>query len=164
MVNLAMNFLNPQIPQKKPEMKKHTSLLITMVCALIAFSIGCAATQTDLVQEGVVSIIRLPENKTHVQSAHVYRTNGDITISGNIKFRSPHRGYHQGNVDITILNPDDSIRVKTTAPTRHRHKRRIDNMPPSYFVRIPVVPSEGSIIQVIYHGGGVKRECTTTQM
>ncbi len=141
-------------------MKTHKSLLIVMLCVSTAFVNGCATTRVDLVKEGSVTIIPLQTAKTRVPSAHVYRGNGDITISGNIAFRPPYRGNRQGHVDITILNPDDSILMKTTAPTRHRHRQRIDNRPSSYFARIPVVPSEGSKVQVVYHPGGVKPKCS----
>ncbi len=141
-------------------MKSKPFFSIIMLLAFSIFITGCATTQTDLAKNGIVTVTRLSSNHARIHTTHVSKRNDSVRISGHVKFANSFRASRQGHVDITIINPDSSILTKTTAATRHAHRPRNDNRPSPYSVTIPLVIPKGSEIQVIYHAGGVKPECT----
>lgn len=121
------------------------------ICIIVIALSGCASHKVNLVDEGVVSIERLPSKGVYISRAYAYKEGVDLVVSGRVKRSRSVASPSGGHVDIAILSSDRKI-IKTTSTSYTPRIIRRKGARESFFTaRIPMVPPAGAVVAVVYH-------------
>lgn len=129
-----------------------TVFFTVALCGIaLLFASGCAATRTNLVENGAVSLELAPGERIFVDRAYAFEQNNELIVSGRVK-RRRSEGIGGGDVKIVVISPTGAVLSATVAPYYPRIIPREGARESTFIARIPVVPPRGSTIHVKYRG------------
>lgn len=117
----------------------------------LLFASGCAATRTNLVENGAVSLELASGERIIVDRAYAFEQNNELIVSGRVK-RRHSEGLGGGDVEIVVISPAGAVIGGTIVPYYPRIIPREGARESTFIARIPEVPPRGSTIQVKYRG------------
>ena len=118
------------------------------------FLTGCAPNRVNLVDNGTVSIERIPSGGIYISKVRVNQEGNEFVVTGRVK-RSDHSPLCSGHVYVAIMSPEGKILEQVSTyysprfiPRKRDHRRLHGSR---FEVRLPFIPPAGSKIRVAYH-------------
>ncbi len=94
----------------------NTVFFPAVLCGVaLLFVSGCAATRTNLVENGAVSLELAPGERIFVGRAYAFERNNELIVSGRVK-RRHSEGIGGGGVKIVVISPEGTVLGATVVP------------------------------------------------
>jgi len=119
------------------------------VCFVIS---SCASSHLNLVENGTVTIERIPYEGCYISKVNAIEDDGELVISGRVKRRSL-LSISRGHIDIAIINSEGKVlkELSTLYTPQYIPAKRIHTREARFKVRLPNIPYKGNKIRVAYH-------------
>jgi hypothetical protein len=93
-----------------------TSFAWSVLLALGALSVGCAAKRIDLSETGAVKAEKVPSKLVQIPWVVVTQEEGGIAVSGVVRRWPSSRAVIAGHVDVTVLDESGQVLARLSTP------------------------------------------------